>query len=414
MNTPTGPLDPATAADAAVAAARDALAQNDPVAAARHLEPHEALLDQHDGLAIIWSTLLRAVGAERTLARQIRRLTAAWPRHPTITLECAAAATRWTDPWPADHAPDHPAARLAALGADITARCIDNGGARGPWLAPLHLALARALARSGPRHDDKALAAFEVALEATPDDAYAWADLARLHQQRRRFDKALGAAEEALRHAPDHRPARWTAAVAATALADPRAAGHFARLDHLAAHLDPDGRPHVDALPPIEVVLWTTTPAHPIPSHPIPSKASEAPDAIDPPTDPIGEAIWVQPHSPCHGRIATPTLRDLPADIGDTILWDPLPLSFRDVDGAETPRFGALATLTRGPLRTWRYTGTPTAEPTLPTDCHLYPFADRVRGADATGGKLVAPREMARTAVEAALTAAGLALAEMP
>lgn len=410
MNTPTGPLDPATTAtlDAAVAAARDALAQNDPVAAARHLEPHEALLDQHDGLAIIWATLLNAVGAERTLARQIRRLTAAWPRHPTITLECAAAATRWADPWPADHPPDHPAARLAALGADITARCIDNGGARGPWLAPLHLALARALARSGPRHDDKALAAFQVALEATPDDARAWADLARLHQQRRRFAKALGAAEEALRHA-DHRPARWTAAVAATALADPRAADHFARLDHLAAHLDPDGRPHVDGLPPVEVVLWTATPAHPMPS-----KASDPPDATGAaPSEPIGEAIWVEPISPCHGRIATPTLRDLPADIGDTILWDPLPLSFRDVDGAETPRFGALATLTRGPLRTWRYTGAPSAEPTLPPDCHLYPFADRVRGADATGGKLVAPRDMPQSAVEAILTAAGLTRVEV-
>lgn len=403
MNTPTGPLDPATTAtiDAAVAAARDALAQGDPVAAARHLEPHQAALDSHDGLAIVWASLLTAVGAERTLARQIRRLTAAWPRHPTITLECAAAATRWTDPWPADHPRD----RLAALGADITARCIDSGAARGPWTAPLHLALARALARSGPRHDDKALAAFEVALAATPDDPRGWADLARLHQQRRRFTKALGAAEEALRHAPDHRPARWTAAVCATALADPRAADHFTHLDHLTAHLDPDGRPHIDDLPPIEVVVWATTPSHPMTPDP--------PDAIDPSdAEPTGEAIWVQPISPCHGRIATPTLRELPADIGDTILWDPLPLSFRPVDGAETPRFGALTRLTRGPLRTWRYTGTPTPDPTLPPGCHLYPFADRVRGAEATGGKLVTPRELPRATVEAALTAAGLTLAE--
>ncbi|MEZ4436608.1 MAG: hypothetical protein R3F65_29765, partial [bacterium] len=262
--------------------------------------------------------------------------------------------------------------------------------------------------RSGARHDDKALAAFEAGLEADPTDARAWADLARLHQQRRRWAKGLGAAEEALRHADD-RQARWTAAVCATALADPRAAAHFAALDHLAAppdatRPDPADRPHVDGLPPIEVVIWDTTPG--------PARDPALDPDGDDPGDPIGEAVWVEPHSPCHGRVVSPTLRPLPADHGDLVIWDPVPLSFRDVDGAETPRFGALAVLERGPTRTWRYHGEPTAPPTLPAGCRLYPFADRIRGADARGGKIVAPRDTPRAALEAALAPAGLTLDE--
>ncbi|MEZ4437056.1 MAG: hypothetical protein R3F65_32065, partial [bacterium] len=157
MTDPTTDAAIDAAIDAAVADARAALARGDAVEAARHLEPHEAALDAHDALAIVWSSLLMAVGAERVLARQIRRLAAAWPRHPVIALNCAEAAARWADPWPADGARDP----LAALGADVAARCIDGGGATDRWFAPLHLALARALARSGARHDDKALAAFE-------------------------------------------------------------------------------------------------------------------------------------------------------------------------------------------------------------------------------------------------------------
>ncbi|MCB9528451.1 MAG: hypothetical protein H6703_09430 [Myxococcales bacterium] len=228
--------DPAL--DAAVAEAEALLEAGDAVAAAARVEAHEAAVETHERLALLWAALLGAVGDARVLARQLRRLSAAWPRHPVVALRCAAAATRWADPWPATETRDP----LAALGADFVARCIDGGGAVDRFVAPLHLALARALARSGPRHDDKALAAFEVALSADPEDARGWADLARFHQQRRRFVQGLGAAREALRHRPDDKPARWTAAVCATALADPGAVADWAALDHLAAGRDGGGR----------------------------------------------------------------------------------------------------------------------------------------------------------------------------
>lgn len=445
-------IDPAL--DAAVAEAEALLDGGDPIAAAARVEAHEAAIETHERLALLWAALLTAVGDARVLARQLRRLSAAWPRHPLIALRCAAAATRWADPWPATDARDP----LAALGAEFAARCIDGGGATERFIAPLHLALARALARSGPRHDDKALAAFEVALTADPDDARGWADLARFHQQRRRFAQGLGAAREALRHRPDDKPARWTAAVCATALADPGAAAEWAALKHLADGADPAGRPRVEGLPAVEVVLWRTTPLHldrgapvaarvahadpvaarsapppthdgapaaahaPTPAHAGTPAAAPGPDPAQPGTDdpeadaPAGEALWVEPISPCHGRVISPTALELPADYDDVILWDPHPLSFRVVGDAEVPRFGALAVLARGASRTWRYHAPPALDPAaaerrLPPGCRLYPFAGRVSAAAAHDGKLVAPRALDRAALEAALAAAGLTLA---
>lgn len=417
--------DPAL--DAAVAEAEALLEAGDAVAAAARVEAHEAAVETHERLALLWAALLGAVGDARVLARQLRRLSAAWPRHPVVALRCAAAATRWADPWPATETRDP----LAALGADFVARCIDGGGAVDWFVAPLHLALARALARSGPRHDDKALAAFEVALSADPEDARGWADLARFHQQRRRFVQGLGAAREALRHRPDDKPARWTAAVCATALADPGAVADWAALDHLAAGRDGGGRPRVEGLPAVEVVLWRTTPLHldrgapaadnaaqdDTPAAPASAQVGTARDGASAQDDTsAGEALWVEPSSPCHGRIVSPSALALPADYDDVILWDPRPLSFRVVGDAEVPRFGALAVLGRGPARTWRYHAAcaldaAAVERGLPPGCRLYPFAGRVSGAAALDGKLVAPRALDRAALEAALAAAGVTLA---
>lgn len=409
--------------EAAVAVAEGLLAAGDAVGAAGVLGPFAEAVESHEGLAVVWAGLLGAVGDAQVLGRQVRRLSAAWPRHPGVALLCAEAATRWVDPWPATGARN----ALAGLGAEVAARCIDGGGAVGRWWVPLHLALGRALARCGARQDDKALAAFEVGLAAAPEDARGWADLARFHQQRGRWRQGLGAAGVALGLAAgnggavgggrvggdgsavrwDSGPARWTAAVCATALADAGAGAAWGAVQHLADGVDEGGRPRVAGLPAVEVVVWWDTPGEG--SGELGAGAQRSGGAG-------GEAVWVEPISPCHGRIVSPTVLDLPADFDDVILWDPHPLSFRVVGGAETPRFGALAVLARGGMRTWRYRAEAAVdagqvERGLPAGWRLYPFAGRVQGAAAVGGKVVVPRTVARAELVAALAGSGVELA---
>jgi hypothetical protein len=57
------------------------------------------------------------------------------------------------------------------------------------------------------------------------------------------------------------------------------------------------------------------------------------------------EDVWVQPRSPCHGELLTPTRQGLPAGVGDVLLWDVAPLGFLTVEGRRIPRFSLLAVL---------------------------------------------------------------------
>ncbi len=372
--------------DAAVTAAESRLDAGDPLGAARCIEQFEQARGRHERLARVWSRLLPAVGNPKILERQIRALAAEWPRHPIIAMSLAEAGTRWRDPWPFEAGPD----RTAALAVDVIDRCIADGRLDPRWVAPLHLARGRALARVGPAAEDEALGAFEVALSAAPDDAVGWADLARLHQIRRRWAKGLAAARQALEHAPDLRPARWTAATCATAIGDAEAADLWRALDHLPAGFDDGGRPRVEGLPAVEVVIG-------------PGLPGGGPEVV--------EAVWVHPTSPVHGRVASPTVLDLPADFDDVLLWDPVPRGFRPVGDAEVPCFTALAVLGAGGAETWRVAGEARGA-SWPEGWRLYPFDGRVRGpAPAVGsGKLITPRGARRTAVQAAVERAGLRL----
>lgn len=380
--------------DAAVAAAEARLDEADPVGAARCIERFESQRAEHERLAMVWARLLPSVGNHKVLERQMRALAAEWPRHPVVALTIAEAGTRWTDPWPLDGRTD----RLAALAVDIVERCLADGLVPARWAARLHLARARALARLNPDAEDEALAAFEQGLRVDPRQATGWADLARLHQIHRRWDKGLAAAEHALELDPEHRPARWTAAVCATVLARPQADTHWRAIDHLPAGLDDDGRPRVDALPPVEVLLDPRV-------LDIPPLAEEA--AAEPPV----EVVWVHPTSPAHGRIASPTVLDLPVDFDDVIAWDPVPLGFRPVGETEVPRFAARAKLAAGRARTWRVRDPLPDDVELPRGWRLYRFSGRVSGVHgADGGKLITPRSVDESAVRAALAGTDLRL----
>lgn len=378
--------------DAAIAAAEERLAVGDPVGAARCIEQFEEARSKHPRLAVVWARLLPSVGNPKVLERQMRTLAAEWPHHPLIALTVAEAGTRWVDPWPFSGETD----RLAALAVDVLERCL-AGRSAARHHATLHLARARALARMSPSAEDEALLAFEAGLESAPDAASGWADLARLHQVRGRWEKGLAAAEHALSLA-DSRQSRWTAAVCATALADDRAAAHWHALDHHPAGVDAHGRPRIADLPAVEVLL-------------APELLGGAPAAADAPR---AEVVWVTPTSPAHGRITSPTALSLPADFDDVVLWDPVPRGFRQVDNQQTPCFTAIAVLGRGRRRVWRIEGAVDAQG-WPADWWLYDLAERVRGAPVDGQwRLITPADVDRGTVRPALTARGLRLTTEP
>ncbi len=377
--------------DDAVVRAERLLEAGDPIGAARCIEQFESARPDHLRLALVWARLLPAVGNPRVLERQMRALSAEWPRHPIVALTTAEAGTRWTDPWPTAQGTD----RLAALAVDVIERCLSGERVPARWLAPLHLARGRALARMSPSAEDEALAAFETALGADGDLASGWADLARLHQVRTRWQKGLAAAEHAL-GLDDSRQARWTAAVCATALADPSAAAHWARLDHGPARTDDDGRPRIADLPPVEAYLS-------------PSLLGAAPS--EGPVE--AEVVWVRPMSPAHGRIASPTVLDLPVNLDDVVVWDPVPRGFRAVGEQEVPCFTVLARLAPGRKAVWRVVGRPDREDCWPDGWSYYDLGARVGDPALAGcGRLITPRTVSRSAVRAALTARGSSLEE--
>ena len=122
-----------------------------------------------------------------------------------------------------------------------------------------------------------------------------------------------------------------------------------------------------------------------------------------------GEAVWVRPLSPCHGRVVSPTILDCDADFDDLVLWDGVPLTFREVGGDRVPLFAHIAVLAQGSARTIRYQANGADDQAaldveainaaLPAGCFLYP---QVEGPPARG-KYVSPRSMGEDEARAAV-----------
>ncbi len=381
----------------ALARARIAFDAGDATAAFRTLEPFASQLPEDERLALAWSAQLIAVHGEAALSQEIARFAWHWGHHPDVMVNVCRAAVAWGATRPLDaRAPDDDPVVQAA---QALRRCLLDVR-RVKEAAPLFLDLAVGLTAAGARWDDDALSAYEQALDLDPASAEGWSALGRHHLLRRRFDKALQAATHAGEIGSDP-SATWVRGVAATALGDFEvAAAAWRALGHDVGRGD-DGLPLLD-LPTVEVVLSARL-----------SRLDDGPAAGG---EAALEVVWVKPHSPCHGRVVTPTVHALPADFDDRVLWDAAPLGFRPVQGREVPRFSALAVLGRGRAATHRFVGRqPRAGALaglgdhLPPGCFVYVHDEQVMGGrdtEAVSGKVVAPRDMSRETLAAHLAAA--------
>lgn len=371
--------------DHAAAAAWAAIEAGDPEAAFAALKPHVAAVKQDERIALPWVHLLRFVEARGDLTREVRRFARQWLDHPGIILGIAESVAAWAERHPFD-AP-RPVDGVEAIAVQVLAKLVDGMGEqaeRDPrFVGPLHFGLARICAQAGPAFDARAQAAFEIALGAAPEAGDWWLICARFHLLRQRWDAARIAAGQAHRHLPERlvEQAIFIAASAATGAGAGAEALEGWRALGRDGTLGADGLPLIPGLVPVEVRLGD------------------------------GEAVWVQPQSPCHGRIVSPTILDCEADFDDRVLWDAVPLAFRVVDGERVPLFQRIAVLGRGRAATARYQAmdgldVEAVNARLPAGCFLYP---QIAGPPARG-KLVFPRSLGLAPLRARLADAPIAL----
>ena len=307
------------------------------------LEPLRSRLGIDPGVARLWAEGLRASPARRTLIEEAEAILDGWPDEPALVGAVADALVRAAERRPIDEPPltEGP----ASLAASACARCLSRI-AEGPRADPeiggrLHALRGNALRHLGPKRHADAISALGQALALHPGRAQWLYDLGLVHKQGRDFTAALEAFRAARPGLGDRKPLLWNLAIAASACGDGEGAAEAWR----ALGIDAQSQgtlPFVEGLEPAQVRLPTLGPG-------------DDPDPLLPDDAAGFELVWVQPLSPCHGVVRSPTVRGAVADFGDVILWDGAPVGVADVDGRPVPRFPFLGVLQPGDERRLRF-----------------------------------------------------------
>lgn len=354
---------------------REAARAEDRAAVWAALTPLEPLLATDARVARLWAEALRASPDRATLEAEASLVLEAWPADAGIVGAACDALIRRAGRRPIDEPPLDPSAGMGA--AEAAGRCLariapedradpDVGG-------HLHALRGNALATLGPARLADAAAALERAIALEARGAWLF-DLGLVHKRARDWPAALEASRRAcdLLEGGRRRAALFNLAVAATALGD----GETAAAAWRAAGIDATGAagalPRVDGLPAAQVRLPTIG-------------SDTALDGALPAQAAGFEIAWVQPLSPCHGVVRTPTHRDAVADFGDVVLFDPAPVTVVERDGAPVPRFALLGILRRGDERRFRFLALQQAPgqidslaAALPEGVVVYPHGERV------------------------------------
>lgn len=403
-------------------AVRAAAAQDDAVAAWGVLAPYAARVTQDRDLALLTLELVAITPDRAENVADAARIADAYPADPTVVGMAAralvAAAERRApdepkldDDGPADRAAVAAGRCLAGLSREQTMDK-DVGG----WLRSLR---ANALRLAGPGQDDAAQRAFEEALEHDRDDGHLWFDLALLHKWRGRFQLGFDCNLRAQARLGDTRAVLWNLGICATAIGDGNVAGLCWKKLGFAPEINAkSGNAFVDGLPPMQIRVLSRGSGY--------GFGGAVPDQA------VGfEVLWVQPFSPCHGAVVSPSFRDTPIDFGDTVLWDGARVGTGEGPHGLVPRFPVLEVLRRGDERRIRFVAleqnagdVAAIERQLPEGCQVFVQHERVEhvcpvcaSGDALKkhdhlppeehrivyGKLVAPANVDPPAIRAAL-----------
>jgi tetratricopeptide (TPR) repeat protein len=347
-----------------------ALSARDAKAVWRELEPFRADVAQERELAEVWVTLLAGTPHKPGAREEANEVIARFADDGALVAVACAALIAIADRVPFDEPrPAGDAASDAARAAEAALGRTTDPAVRAMLLA----ARGNALVRLGADHDAAALAALEEAVRIEPRGEWL-SDLGVLHKRARRFRAALVAFEKAREKLGDRRPLLFHVALCAVAEGDhARARAALLALGlPVEGGADGDGRPFVPDLPQTALRLPTLGTGHDTGAF-VPDQAAGF------------ERVWMQPLSPVHGVVRSPTHREAVADFGDVVLVDPAPVAWTIEDGARKPVRGLLGVLAKGDERRLRFLGLEQKEgdgaslgDTLPEGCVYYLHGVRV------------------------------------
>lgn len=208
----------------------------------------------------------------------------------------------------------------------------------------LQLNMADGLRMMGPEYDEDALTAYKIALAIDDSNGNWWFHLGLFHKWRGRFREGLAANQKAFARLGPQKPVLWNIALCATALGEGRLALDAWEKLGLKGELSAAGMPMIQGIPSMQVRVATL---------------GEDVGRNDPlPANVVTfEVLWVEPLSPCHGVVRTPTVRKANVDFGDSVLWDGAPVRVHAVEGRPVPVFPLLSILRPGDERRLRFVG---------------------------------------------------------
>lgn len=328
---------------------KEALEASDAARAWSLLTPHEGSLAVDREITMLWLEMLRLTPTRPSLMGEVELVLSNLGNDPEIVIAAnaallAAASLRAPDEPPLHQ--DGPAHR-AARAAEACLKTLTDEQRRDPRIGGYlyaNLGNAYRLMEPSKENDQKSHQAFYEAVQIDDSNGDWWHDLGLLHKWRGRFDNAYAAFLKARARLGETRPVLFNLAICATALGEGDLAGGSFKALGLPVELSADSKlPYVPGLPPAQVRVLSRGAGY-LTGSVLPDKATAF------------EILYVQPLSPCHGVVISPSFRDAPIDYGDLILFDPAPVSTsRDQDGSIVPCFPLLEILNRGDERRMRF-----------------------------------------------------------
>jgi hypothetical protein len=278
------------------------------------------------------------------------RIVGGFGSDPELVIAISAALLRVAELRPADEPPfEKGPAHLAAGACQRAFELLDGRQRMDPNLGGyLQINLADALRMMGPDHDEDAQNAYKIALAIDDKRGAWWFNLGLLHKWRGRFREGLDCNQKAFARLGAERRVLWNIAICATALGEGKLALEAWAKIGIQGELSPGGMPYVPDMPPMQIRVATVG-EETGQNDPLPAKTVTL------------EVLWVQPLSPCHGVIQSPTARRASVDYGDVVLWDGAPVRLNRVSGPEgardVPVFPLLWILRPGDERRLRFVG---------------------------------------------------------
>jgi hypothetical protein len=274
------------------------------------------------------------------------RVIAGHAADPEVVIRLSAALLRVAEQRPWDEPPfQQGPAHLAAGACQQAFERLSSAQRTDPRLGGyLQLNMADALRMMGPEYDEDARKAYELALAIDDTNGHWWFHFGILHKWRGRFREGLAANQRAYARLGAHKPVLWNIALCATALGEGALALEAWEKLGIQGRLSASGMPSVEGVPPVQIRVATLGEDvgrnDPLPPHVV-----------------AFELLWVEPLSPCHGVVRTPTVRKANVDFGDVVLWDGAPVHVREQDGRPVPVFPLLSILRAGEERRLRFVG---------------------------------------------------------